>query len=498
MSRPALGRYLEWNGGTIRVVIHVPKDLQAALGATKLKQSLHTDSPKTAEAIKWRVIADLKHRLVEARKGTKGDPLVAEAMQWREALNDPRADDNQSAAMSSLLTDRAEEIEEARGFRAAKTFADIAQGKATPILSLLPDWFAESRFAGRTRQARDKAVRSFTAWASGLPAPISAIEAVTRKVAGDYKATFIKAGTNAGTANKDLGSLSAYWSWLMDRGHLPQGLQANPWQGQRVAKEQTGHAKPEDGQGNKRPFTDKEVTILLNGLRQDPPTGAGEALPDMSTFAALEGARIGEIATLRVRHVDLDKMEVYIPGEKTENAGRRTALHSGLREVMAARIQGKTPDAYVFHELPDQKPDEDGITMRGKGAPASQAFTRIRRKLGVDDMLPGARQSRIDFHSWRRWFIAKAVQALQRGANGFDSWTIADVVGHSKDDMPLPMTMGLYPGRASMEAMRACVEAVKLPSISVREERPETVAASEAAPAATADILSEKSEAALS
>lgn len=455
-KRPALGRYLEWHGSTIRVVIGVPKDLQRLVGATKLKQSLHTDSPKTAEALKWKVINEMKQRLTDARKGTKRDPLVAEAMQWREALNTPRADDTQADATSFLFTDRAEEIEEAQGYRAAKAFADIAQGKATPILSLLPDWFAESRFAGRTRQKRETAINRFAAWTAGLTIPISALEGITRKIAGDYRATFIKAGTNAVTANVDLSSLSAYWTWLIDRGHLPEDIR-NPWQGQRVAKDKSA-PKAEDGQGDKRAFTDKEVTTLLNGLEEAPPSGAGKALPDMSLFAALTGARIGEIAALRVRHIDLDKMEVYIPGEKTDNAARRTALHSGLKEIMAARTKGKKPDAYVFHELPEQEND-----ARGKGAPASQAFTRLRRKLGVDDTLPGVRQSRIDFHSWRRWFTAKAVQALQDGAKGFDSWTIADVIGHGKDDMPLPMTMGVYAGRASMGAMRACVEAVKLP-----------------------------------
>lgn len=44
------------------------------------------------------------------------------------------------------------------------------------------------------------------------------------------------------------------------------------------------------------------------------------------------------------------------------------------------------------------------------------------------------------------------------------AWTIADVVGHSNEDGPLPMTMGRYPGKASLDAMKACVEAVNLPA----------------------------------
>jgi hypothetical protein len=70
----------------------------------------------------------------------------------------------------------------------------------------------------------------------------------------------------------------------------------------------------------------------------------------------------------------------------------------------------------------------------------------------------------------RRWFIRRAVEALENGAVGFTAWTMADVVGHSKEDGPLPMTMGRYPGKASFEAMRACIEAVKLPDLKPQSE----------------------------
>lgn len=44
---------------------------------------------------------------------------------------------------------------------------------------------------------------------------------------------------------------------------------------------------------------------------------------------------------------------------------------------------------------------------------------------------PGRRQSHIDFHSFRRWFVCKAVDALEKGAKGFTPWTIAEVIGHA-------------------------------------------------------------------
>jgi integrase len=241
----------------------------------------------------------------------------------------------------------------------------------------------------------------------------------------------------------------------------------NPWEKQRVSEDRTV-PRAEDGGKDKRPFTDEEVTKLLVEIPKQSIEGAGVALPDMCMVAALTGGRRDEVATLRVRHIDLLKMSIRLPGEKNENAFRLIPIHPDLQPLMERRCAGRQGDDFIFHELPDQQSD-----ARGRGAPITQAFTRVRRRLGVDEMLPGRRQSRIDFHSWRRWFIRKAVEALEDGATGYTQWTIADVVGHSNEDGPLGETMGRYPGRASDRAMRACVEAVRLPEGHSHEKRGE-------------------------
>ena len=43
---------------------------------------------------------------------------------------------------------------------------------------------------------------------------------------------------------------------------------------------------------------------------------------------------------------------------------------------------------------------------------------------GVHERTEGKRYSRVDFHSWRGWFIAKARNA------GIDGATVAAIVGH--------------------------------------------------------------------
>jgi integrase len=166
--------------------------------------------------------------------------------------------------------------------------------------------------------------------------------------------------------------------------------------------------------------------------------------------------RVAEIAALRVR--DVAGGAITVRKGKTIAAARTVPIHPDIAAILAGRAKGKPADAHVFDELPTQR-----SAARSRASPVSQAFTRARRALGVDERIEGMRQSAVDFHSFRRWFIRKAVDALECGATGFTPWTIADVVGHSTEDMPLAMTMGRYPGRATLRARRRCVEAVRLP-----------------------------------
>jgi hypothetical protein len=45
-----------------------------------------------------------------------------------------------------------------------------------------------------------------------------------------------------------------------------------------------------------------------------------------------------------------------------------------------------------------------------------------------------------DLHLLRRWFIARARDALNQGATGFTMFTVAEVCGHAKGGLGLSMT----------------------------------------------------------
>jgi integrase len=450
--KPRLGQYLEWHRGSIRVTIPVPKALQSTIGTTRLKRSLRTDSPANAERIKHAVIHELKAIIARAEKPT--EKLVGEAMEWRETL-DAAKSGKEREALEWLMHDRAEELETGNGHTAAQEFAAIASGQATPIGTLLDSYLQSCGLKPRTQDGIRRTVRVYEDWAGANGEP-TAVERITRKVAGRFVSDHLLPRMEPQSAGTYTKFLSGYWKFLDGKGYA----EGNPWTGQLQGVKQARKRQSilldtgANDAGGKRPYTDDEARTLLYA---EPVSATDRRTLDIVRIGALTGMRIEEICSLRVRDCEGGWFNVNAEGKgKTDAARRRVPIHPLLRSLVDRRYADKKPDGYLFHDLP--KPPQDSI--RERSMPASKAYTRFRRRLGVDERVEGQRQSNVDFHSWRRWFIRKAKDAAQ------EPWTIADVVGHDTSDLPLGLTMGRYPGRANDKALKECVESVQLPEAS--------------------------------
>lgn len=443
-------RYLKKHGNQWLVVIKVPERLRKAVGKAHLKHPLHTDSLAVANREKFRVVATLKEQLekseAELRRKAKEAPdlLADEALRWREAVqrseDDPSFygyEDEEGNVIEdghditlSLVRERAEEIAGKEGVARAKDFHAVAIGQASPITKLIDKWLAERPMKPRQQVDYRRAVEKFAGWLAATKLPVS-IEAVTRKMAGRYVTdVFVETGAHPKTANKDISCLSSLWKWAELKGHAEENI----WRGQALAKREA----PKDEQ--KRPYTDDEMKKLLGG---EP----GQLLADFIRIAALSGMRVDEIARLNVENIVDDCFDITVA--KTKAGIRMVPVHPALKVIVARRIEGKEAKDPLFPELP--------IPKKGSAVERSQkvvkAFTAYRRKMEVDDVPDGARQSRVDFHSFRRFFITKAEQAEKL------PHFIEAVVGHKR----LGMSLGGYSGGPLREQFRAVVEAVKLP-----------------------------------
>jgi integrase len=459
--------YLALHGHTWRVQVAVPERLRGVLGTSVLFASCKTDSLSLANLRKHPLIHALKARIKaaegELRKAGKGqpDPLITEALEWKDALRD---DDEDERGIDYALSARLDEIAEREGETRAAQLAAIATGRGTPISALIDDYLREKAFRPRQAHEYRRTLRAFEGWLMEDAKLPGTVEAVTRRIVADWRRdTLIKPGVHHKTANKTVSALSSFWRWLEVQGHVTG---ESPWRGMSLPKakslsmSQNGNSRSAE----KRAFTDTELTALLTA------PGTSPLLHDAMLAALLTGTRIEELCSIRVADLDLAAPIPFIDlkGSKTEAARRVVPLHPDLMGMVRRRTKGKTGEAWLFDDLRDVP---DGSIVE-RSQPVSKAFTRLRRKLAadlpsLDQRTTGARQADVDWHTFRRTFAQKARDALSRGEGGFTAWTLAEVLGHAKSEMPLGMTMGVYAGKEGLEAKAACVRAVKLPSPSV-------------------------------
>jgi integrase len=310
-------------------------------------------------------------------------------------------------------------------------------GRVLPVDAELERFIAERvttvRYAGRHRRA----VSRLKGW---MLAKLGTddLRRLTRRHAGEFVDHLLGTGVSTATANSLVSSLTVYWLWLDRR----IGVERSPWPGQ------GRRARPEEPIANKRPFTDDEVARLLNGETYG-------TLHDLMRVAALSGMRLDEIARLTVTATEGGILR--ITEGKTASSVREVPVHPDLTALINRRRGGKAGHDRLFHEL--RAPPSRNKEISAK---ASERFTEYRRKIGIDQRVEGQRQSDVDFHSFRRWFITKAEMAGQA------PHLISAVVGHAEGRKG--MTLGTYSGGPSLEQRLAVVSAVRLPKAAAIEK----------------------------
>ncbi|EIM25237.1 tyrosine-type recombinase/integrase [Microvirga lotononidis] len=428
-------RFLELKSGKWRVTVAVPRDLHGELG-TRLKKPLHTDSLAVANVLKWQVVGELKAVIEQTRKKNGGgrDPLIREALEIA-AIRSRAETGEEYARLNDLnleIESRAEIIA-GKDPDAARQYAEIAHGQATPIDLHHETFVTQSKTKARTQADDRRAIAYLKQWCEqNRVRPM--IQAITRKAAVRFMDDLHKVagGHSPITLNKYLGRLSRYWQWLVLREHA----ELDPWARLKI------QAPPRPHDEEERAFTDAEVKDLLEGP-------ATQRMQDLMRIGALTGARLDAIVDLKVGDCE-GGIFVFKP-QKKETKPRAVPVHPDLEEIIKRRTEGKEAGDDLFPEWP--APRKVG-SQRERSFKASNAFTDYRRSVGVDHIVPGKRRSLVNFHSFRRWFITKAEQADQPES------IIAAVVGHKRKGM----TLGRYSAGPLMEQARRCVEAVSLPT----------------------------------
>lgn len=444
VSRTADKRYLEMHGNRWRVVLTVPEKARAVIGKTKLRQPLPTDSLAKANALKWQVVAQFQAQieralapedrretalyLAQMRKDAKASGGDGEP---EELVIDAHIDE---IAGTPIGTDRdGQPIFDPARDHAARVFADIAYGRYTPLDASRQRYLDQLKVAARTVADDKRGFNYLIEWCKSEGVPTFRETFGQQEAVRFHDAFETLHGGHPRTLNKYMVRLSMYWKWMRRRGEVA----TNVWEGLTYAVEQ------ETDETEERPFTEAEMRTLLAGP-------AVQHMHDLMRIGALTGARLEVITSLTVG--DFSGGNIKFKAAKKEKRARLVPIHPDLVQIIERRTKGKDGSDDLFPEWPAVK--KKG-SLRERSFKASPAFTKYRRSLGVADPVEGKRRDRVNFHSFRRWFVTQAEQADQPES------TIASVVGHVRNGI----TLGVYSAGPKLEQARRCVEAVRLPAV---------------------------------
>lgn len=433
--RGRVNRHLDLRGKTYWFKKAIPADCREHFdGKSAYLESTGTGDIVAARERRDHIDRHLTDLIKNIRKGGAVSDAVKAAAQLaelsREAYRNSADEDERAMIIYSL---QAHQDTLRREGLAASHAAWLGK---EPVDKHVTAWLGEAKLSDKTTKEWASLVKRFAAWADGKGYKVTDIN---RRSAGEYVAQVLSA-MHRTTAKKHLSAVRGYWEYLIRRGYAAQAeVSANPWNDQ-LQPERAKQGVKEDLK-RERPFTDDELKAVLYGAVE---MEHADQLRELALISTLSGMRLSEITDLTVAACENDVFD--LSKAKTVAGLRVIPIHSELQNLIARRVEGKAANDLLFHEFADMKTASDTL---------SKAFTRFRKKIGVDDMQEGRRRSLVNFHSFRRAFITKARHA------GYPESTIADIVGHDTGQKKT-MTFGVYTHGASLEQKRECVEGVRL------------------------------------
>lgn len=445
--------YLTVHDGVWRVSMGVPRELREQLGS-RLVRSTGTKALGEAKLARDLIVPQFKKRIEDAwtARGGKRNSLLALTLETRRLME--TADDNLADFMIQGAQERYEEIlndgatwvdehtpdgiiqRRVPQPEAVKLVSEIRRVAAgdTPIAHYHQAFVDGLKIKPRSKLDEPRALSILLDWleANNIE-PF--IENINKRNAIRFL-DWLDADTNLSWASKAkyFGRIKFYWAWLTRREHAKE----NPFHDLNIDKPET---KRED---DEREYTDEEVQRLLMGTPME-----GDRMKDVMMIAALTGARLDAVIDLKVANL-FDGYFTFKP-QKKERGKREIPIHPDLEEIVARRIANKAPEDDLFPEWPGPP----STSVKPRSSYFSKRYTKYTTVLGVRDEEPGRRRSKVNFHSWRRWFITKLEQARVREP------LIQAIVGHSRKGM----TLGLYSGGPEFEEAREAIALVKLPPL---------------------------------
>lgn len=403
-------KHLILRGSTWYARLGIPADVRAKLGHKReYIQSLQTSDKRKAQILAGSLISEWRNAIEVAR----GRPSAIEtlALTLRQATTEARRF-NPDTGMSDVDY-TAEDIAESLADTEQKAFYDLYTGRiGTPVDYFAQDFITHSYSNTKTMGDAARAIAI-------LKQHCPTLERVNRQ---DINKWLGKETRSKSSVEKTISFLTVYWRYLQDRELVsPDFMPFNNLKIPKTLKQKRA----------REPFTDEEIRSILQAIRlnDDSP------LLDLSELAMYTGARISELAALKIENViEEEGIECFAIIDSKTKAGIRTIpVHNKLIAIVD-RLVTASADGFLISGVNSKGGADRRADVLGK------RFGRIvRHRL----KLPPSKV----FHCFRNTAISKLEQA------GVPENIAADIVGHEKDTM----TYGLYSGGTSQQQRQIAI-----------------------------------------
>ena len=414
LKRRKLGWYVQ---------LAVPTSLQSVIGAKVLTRSLKTRDESEARRLRHAVIAELQALLQRAAAAASGaiHPLLAEAELLAAGVASGRIPEEVADLTLSAVTDtHLERLAKRHGrdssgdplvspqeLASIRRAADVLAGRPDESLSVvveshLSELDSDGVLRGSTRHTKRQQLEAFARWFGDS----RSWREVRRRDALDYMQRLKETPTTKGEKSarlsrssvvKHLSALRVLFRWLLDREDADT-RPANPFDGVQPAKTKRG------SETARRPWKPEELSTFLRSAPQDDPMWS------LGVLAAYSGARLEELASLRV--TDVESGSFLIREGKRQASVRRVPIHPAIAPLFA-RLVEESPDGYVLPYLLTSGADKSRGKLVGK------RFLHTMRGLGITD-------KRVVFHSLRNTVSTQLI------AKGVPLERVQLIVGHAE------------------------------------------------------------------
>lgn len=433
--------HTEMRANLYYAVLDVPVKLRTVIGLKRRVQSLGTSNKRDAEDKARVLVAQWKeeHRRAAGQPGIvareavglfktvhASDPeaLTREAISLFSTLQATAPGSHVHEAVEGQIMDRAQALEDAgTEYEEAYRFAQIALGKITALGPLYERWSADLDGAGLGQKNIDQMRKDVRLMVEHF----KTLSAINSKAVKAWLKDQADAGVSTSSRKRILYGCRRFWLMLVHDELVTED--SKPFN--------VPHASPAISKvAKQRKMVREEFSASdVVALWQQAVAKQDTKLADLIALGAYTGARIEELCSLQVKHVD--EAAFRIEDAKTEAGVREVPIHPAIAGLVR-RLAASSEDGFLI----------SGLTFNKYG----DRSNAIGKRFGRLKTAAGYGEEKV-FHS-----IRKTVTTLLENAYVLEN-IAADIVGHEKDTM----TYGLYSGGASLTVKAEALAKITYP-----------------------------------